>query len=375
MKAIKESIKRYIKGADLTLLFLALLISGIGLVLIYSATRDLPNPNRYIYVQAAAIVAGAVGFVIISILDLQRFPNLWIGLFVFNILFQISLKFLGVAGDTGNKSWIPIPGIGINVQPGEVGKIIFIFTLACHIDRLKEKLNSPWSVIQLVLHMGITAASVFVISKDMGVTLMYPLIFIIMLFGSGVSLWWMLAALAGVTGMAPLLWKFMDGYQRDRILVVFDPGISPRLAWHAKQSMGALRRGGVSGLGFMNGANFVNDHNDFIFAACGQQFGFIGCIALLILLTLLVLKVFMNSFRADDLFGRLLCIGISGMLMVQILINVGMCAGVMPVIGLTLPLVSYGGSSVLTTIAALGLCAGLRLRRRPDWLRNSQTRG
>ncbi len=370
MLKIKNAVIKYIKSADLILLLIALVISAVGMLMIYSTTRTL-GTNRYILVQGLGIAVGGVGFIIMSLIDLRRFPRLWVALFIFNILFQLSLKFLGVAGDTGNKSWIPIGSTGLNIQPGEVGKIIFIYTLSSHIHALKGKINSPFSILQLVAHMGITAASVFLVSRDMGVTLMYPMIFIIMLFVSGISPLWVGGMTAAGVGMVPVMWPFISLNQQQRILVVFDPDISPKFAWHAKLSMAALRRGQLLGRGYMNGTHFVNRHNDFIFAALGEEFGFVGCIVLIVLLTLLVFRIFYDSTKSDDLFGRLLCVGIGGMLMIQILINIGMCAGVMPVIGLTLPLVSYGGTSVMTTIASLGLVSGITMRRRPEWLRTS----
>ena len=373
IKRIGEGIRRYVRESDLPLLLLSLVLCSFGLVLIFTATYSNGNTTRYILVQGMGMAIGAVGFVILSLFDLDRFPRMWILLFFFNVMFQLSLAVFGTAGDTGNKSWIPLVA-GINIQPGEVGKIIFIYTLACHIHSLEDRLNKFSSVLQLGAHAVITMAAVYVISRDLGVAMMYPLIFLMMLFASGISLWWVTTVCAGGLACIPLLWKIMGEYQRLRIIVVWNPEASERFAWHAKLSMRAVGNGQITGKGFLKGTLIQNDsypaqHTDFIFSTCAEEFGFIGCMVLLILLTALVFHIFIDAARCSSRIGSLVCVGVGSMLMWQILINVGMCLGIMPVIGLTLPLVSYGGTSVMTTIASFGLVCGYVMRKKPNWLR------
>ena len=358
LKRILRPVKRYFRHTDALMLFLIVCICAFSLVLTFSTTRSYGS-NKYIVIQAGAMLIGFVGYIIASLLDLERFPRLWILLFVFNILFQVSLRFFGVAGDTGNRSWIRFGPIG--VQPGEIGKIIFIYTMACHISLLRDRLNSVFSVAQLLLHTLVTTGAVYFFSKDLGVTIMYPLIFVIMFFAGGAAL--------------PLLWSKMSENQRFRILVVFEPELSSRFAWHAQQSMQALRGGGLFGQGLLRGAKVQSStlygkHTDFIFSSCGEELGFVGCALLLLLLAALVMRVLHISGKSAGTFDRLMCAGVGGMMTVQILINIGMCAGVMPVIGLTLPLVSYGGSSIVTTLTALGFVCGAAMRQKPSWLRN-----
>ena len=374
LKKAWSAVRRWCGRADWWLIALALAVSLFGLVLIFSASRGLNNPNKFVIVQAAGLALGMIGFLILSVMEFERFPRAWLLIFVFNILFNLSLCVLGVADDTGNRSWIPLVG-GINVQPGEVGKLLFIFTLGSHIYALRDKLNAPLSILQLGAHMGVTAVAVYIFSSDLGVTLMYPLIFITMLFAAGVSLWWMGGiCLAGV-GCLPILWKFMGQGQKDRILVVFDPSISPKRAWHAQQSTIAIGNGQLTGTGLTQGIRVQNGwvpgrQTDSIFAVCGEELGFIGCCALLLLLTALVVRIFVDAARTTNRMGALFCAGVGGMFMWQILINVGMMLGIVPVIGLTLPLCSYGGTSMVTTFAALGLVCGACMRQTPNWLRN-----
>ena len=248
-KRMWEGVKRYMRESDWPLLVLSLLLCCFGLVLIFTATYSAGNTLKHIVVQGMGMAIGAVGFIILSLFDFDRFPRMWILLFFFNVMFQLSLAVLGVAGDTGNKSWIPLVA-GINIQPGEVGKIIFIYTMACHMNELKDRKNKIGSILQLCMHMGITMASVYVISHDLGVALMYPLIFLMMLFASGVSLWWVGGVCAAGAACVPVLWSIMSEYQKLRIIVVWNPDASERFAWHGKLSMRAVGNGQLTGKAF-----------------------------------------------------------------------------------------------------------------------------
>ncbi len=368
------SVCRYLKQTDTLLMVLSLLICACGLVLIFSGCQSVKkvNPQRLILIQCIGIAAGFVGMIILSFCDFERFPWLWIPAALFNVAFQLSLKWLG-KDVGGNKSWIPLGGI--NIQPGEVGKVIFIYTMASHMALLKDRKNHFLSILQLTLHMAVTAGAVFIISRDLGVTLMYPLIFITMLLIYGVSLWWMGAAGLCAAAALPVLWHFMDQGHRERILVVFDPAISEKRAWHAKQTVMAISNGQLTGNGYLHGARtqggwIPEAHCDSIFAVCAEEFGFIGAMVLLALLTALVLRIFYDCWRATDTFSAMVCAGVGGMFLWQIAINVTMNLGVFPVIGLTLPLVSSGGSSVLITLASLGLVCGAVRRIKPTWIRS-----
>ena len=243
------SVCRYLKQTDTLLMVLSLLICACGLVLIFSGCQSVKkvNPQRLILIQCIGIAAGFVGM--------------------------------------------------INIQPGEVGKVIFIYTMASHMALLKDRKNHFLSILQLTLHMAVTAGAVFIISRDLGVTLMYPLIFITMLLIYGVSLWWMGAAGLCAAAALPVLWHFMDQGHRERILVVFDPAISEKRAWHAKQTVMAISNGQLTGDGYLHGARtqggwIPEAHCDSIFAVCAEEFGFIGAMVLLALLTALVLRIF-----------------------------------------------------------------------------------
>ena len=393
LKRIKQNIVYYLQRSDVLLMVLALVICLFGLVLIWSSSqpqiKEGINPQRAIMVQCIGIGLGFAGMIILSLVDFERFPWLWIPMAVFNVAFQISLRWIGKEVG-GNVSWIELPG-GLNVQPGEVGKIIFIYTMASHMNLLRDKKNNFWTLLQLVAHMGITMVAVFAISKDLGVSLMYPLIFLAMLLAYGVSLWWFAAAAAGAGACLPILWRIMSIGQKMRILVVFNPvlaeqyseqyfdsygySLADRYSYQAKHTQYAIGNGQLLGEGYLEGsrtqAGWVPaSHTDSIFSVCAEELGFLGALALLVLLVLLVFRIYYDSWRASDQFSALLCVGVGSMFMWQIGINVGMNLGIFPVIGLTLPLVSYGGTSVMTTLASLGLVCGAVGRIKPTWLQS-----
>lgn len=394
LRRIRDSVKYYIQHTDVLLMVLALVICLFGLALIWSGSQSQIKegviPQRAMMVQCIGIGLGFVGMILLSLIDFERFPWLWVPMAVFNVLFQLSLQFIGKEVG-GNVSWIELPG-GLNIQPGEVGKVIFIYTMASHMNLLRERKNNFWTLVQLVAHMGVTMVAVFAISRDLGVALMYPLIFLTMLLAYGVSMWWFAAAAAGASACLPILWKIMGIGQKMRILVVFNPvlaeqysdewydyygySIADRYSYQAKHTQIAISNGQLLGEGYLDGSRTQGgwvpaSHTDSIFTVCAEELGFLGAVALLILLVLLVFRIYYDGWRATDPFSALVCVGVGGMFMWQIGINVGMNLGVFPVIGLTLPLVSYGGTSVMTILASLGLVCGAVGRIKPNWLRSA----
>ncbi|WP_458862084.1 FtsW/RodA/SpoVE family cell cycle protein [Acidaminobacterium chupaoyuni] len=372
MKNFFASLRGYLKQTDLTLLFLALITSFLGLVFIYSATRSY-DTSKFIIVQGGAIFIGIFAFIMASLIDFENISRFWKVFFVFNLLFLASVFVLGEEGGTGNRSWIRFAGIGI--QPAEFGKLIFIFTLSSHINQLKERINSIWSVIQLCLHGLITTAFVYLFSKDLGMAVSYLFIFAAMIFVSGISLKWIFAFLGVGAAGSPLVWKFLSKNQKDRILVILDPSINPARYYQTAQSKLALGAGQLYGSGFLQGRQtqfnkLPAKHTDSIFSVIGEEFGFIGCCVIMVLLALIILRIFRDSTKAGSNFGFLMCVGIGSMFMVQTIINIGLCVGLLPVIGLTLPFLSYGGSSIVTMFLAIGVVASFVMRQRPSWLRS-----
>ena len=371
-----KTVTHYIKNTDLYLAILALLCSVYGMVLIYSATLNpsssLDGSTRNLLIQGAAVVLGLGAFVIMSLIDLETMSGWWKIFVLVNIGLQMLLFTpLGVEVN-GQRAWLNLSVT--NLQPGELGKLIFIFTLAAHISEIKEHISEWRGLFVIALHTLIMMGAVVVTSGDTGMAIQYFMIALIMLFAAGLSLKWLaIGAGLGVVSI-PILWNFvLQGYQITRILVLFDPSIDPEASRQATYGKIAIGSGQMSGQGLTHGTMtqmqlVPENHTDYIFSVAGEELGFIGCMLIIGLLTLLIMRLFYVSYRASTTFSSLLAVGVGGMFLFQVFMNIFMNVGLLPVMGLTLPFFSYGGTSVMTMYAALGIAAGVRMREKPSWL-------
>ena len=373
---IIKKVTHYITNTDLYLVILALLCSAYGMVLIYSATLNpataLDGSTRNLFIQGAAILMGLIAFVIMSLIDLETMSGWWKIFVLINIGLQM-LLFTPLGTEVnGQRAWLDL-GV-TSLQPGELGKLIFIFTLAAHISEIKEHISEWRGLFVIALHTLIMMAAVVIASGDTGMAIQYFMIALIMLFAAGLSLKWLaIGAGLGVVSI-PILWNFvLQGYQITRILVLFDPSIDLDASRQATYGKIAIGSGQMTGQGLTHGTmtqmQLVSEnHTDYIFSVAGEELGFIGCMLIIGLLTLLILRLFYVSYRASTTFSSLLAVGVGGMFLFQTFMNIFMNVGLLPVMGLTLPFFSYGGTSVLTMYAALGIAAGVRMREKPSWL-------
>lgn len=367
-----KMVREYIKKSDMLLLSLCIICSIYGIVIISSATKSF-NTNQYVYIQSGALFLGIIAFVVMSLLDLDIITDKWRWIFAFNILFFLTLVLWGVEGGTGNRGWLRFGPIGI--QPAEVVKITFTILLAKQICFLNShNLNAPISVAQLVAHFVVMFGLIILVSDDLGSALVYLVIFIVMLFAAGLKLRWFGLGLLVFAAASPIFWNMLGDYQKERILAPYFPEVvDPSglgVTWQANQSKIALASGGLKGAGLYSGIQSQSDalpfkHTDFIFAVAGEELGLIGCLAIIVLLTAVILRCIYVGIKCNDPKGMLVCMGFAGMLIFQTFENIGMCVGLTPVIGLTLPFFSYGGSSILTLFAAMGVVSGIWFRRKP----------
>lgn len=371
-----KAITHYIKNTDLYLMILALICSGYGMVLIYSATLNpattLDGSTRNLIVQGAAIIIGLGAFVVMSLIDLEAMSGWWKIFVLVNIGLQF-LLFTPLGQEVnGQRAWL---NLGVtSLQPGELGKLIFICTLAAHISEIKEHISEWRGLFVIGLHTLIMMGAVVIASGDTGMAIQYFMIALIMLFAAGLSLKWLGVGFGLGIISIPILWNFvLQDYQKTRILVLFDPSIDTDASMQATYGKIAIGSGQLSGQGLTHGTmtqmQLVSENQtDYIFSVAGEELGFLGCMLIICLLGLLILRLFYVSYRASTTFSALLAVGVGGMFLFQTFMNIFMNVGLLPVMGLTLPFFSYGGTSVVTMYAALGIAAGVRMREKPSWL-------
>ena len=368
MRRFIEELKDFPKKGDWVLLILCLVTSGYGGIMVASATNaaKFGSNTKYILIQLAATILGVLMYAVVSSIDVDFMSEHRGVLVAFNVIMLLLLIPFGDDHSTGNKSWLTIPLVPVSIQPAEICKIAFIIILASVMSSHQNDISSIPSVLHILFHLGLVVGLNMVLSGDAGVSLIFVFIFIGMAFAGGISLWWFLAGLAGIGVGIPILWPHLGTYQQERIRVLIDPefdkmGTGAR--YHSKINLQSLTGGGLTGQGLFNGTrtqdgNLFAQHTDYIFSSMGEELGFFGCLGVILLEFAIIARCIQVGSRCPDYMRRLICYGAASAMMFQVLINVGMCIGVMPVIGLTLPLISYGGSSVVTIYATMGLVSG-----------------
>ena len=371
MRRYFEELKDFIKKGDMILLILCLCVAGFGVICIASATsaEKFGSNFKYIAVQVVSIGLGVLMYALVSSIDLDFLSEHRGMMVAFNVLLLLMLiSRLGTDNNTGNRSWINT-GI-VMVQPAEICKITYIIINASVMASHQNRISHPVSIIHMLMHLGLLVGLNLALSSDMGVSLIFVFIFIGMAFAGGVSLWWFALAIGSIAAAFPILWQFLGEYQRNRIRILFDPTIDPQginERYHSKINLQSLTGGGLTGQGLFQGNRtqggaLFAQHTDYIFSSMGEELGFVGCVVIMLLELAIIARCIYVGVRCQDYMRRLVCYGAASALMFQLMINVGMCIGVMPVIGLTLPLISYGGSSVVTIFAMLGLVSGAYAR-------------
>ena len=374
MRAISRIIQHFRKKGDWVLLFLCLLTTCFGYVVVASASNHFGS-GRFLTVQISATVMGLIGYVLLTYFRVDDMAERKDLLFFIGIFLILLLIPFGYDGGTGNRSWLDIPGLPFNIQPAEICKIIFALLLARVMQTHQNNISSVKSVFTMAFYLAVLVGLNMVISHDAGVSLIFVFIFIVMAFVGGVKIWWFLGGLGVVVVAAPYVWNnLMQDYQRLRLEALWNPDVDPLgtgVRWHTMHSLRSLTGGGLSGQGLFQGARtqigaLEAQHTDFIFSAIGEELGLLGCAFTLVLLALVVFRVIYVGLHTKDYLGRMVCVGIAGSMIFQILINVGMCLGVMPVIGLTLPFISYGGSSIVSMYLAVGVVSSIHAHPHGD---------
>ena len=382
LNRLKANLADFFQQADLVLLGLCCVATLYGIVLIFSATRYLGS-NKLVVVQFVAMLLGICMYITFSMVDLEVLMKRWKWVLAFNILFILLLRTpLGISRG-GNRAWLKFPGIPVNIGPAEVVKITFVLLLAKQLEWLREEkrdLKSFPSALMVGAHAIGMCGFYFLVSGDMGNGLVFLFIFICMAFVAGFALRWFVLLFGGGTAAVAAAWKLgiMPDYMQGRFLALFDHNYDPLgVGWHQNRSLLTLGAGGWFGQGYLKGTqtqsadswSLPGRHTDFIFSVCGEELGLVGCLAVIALLAAIIIRVLLVAKNSQTSFYCCVCVGMAAMLIFQTLINIGMCLFIMPTIGITLPFFSYGGSSIVTLFAAMGVVSGIKKRsptmRRP----------
>ena len=382
MRKILDFFTGWIRQVDLVLLALCTGTTLFGCLMIASATR-YTDSYKNVIVQIAALGLGIVAYILMSMLDLNEIGKHWKWLLGGSLVLILLLKTpLGVDGGTGNRAWLGIKNFPVNLQPVEIVKITFIIVLARQLQYLQEQrdLKSIPSVGMLAGHLMLVVGLYAAISGDMGSALVLIFIFACMCFVAGVAKRWFVLGLLGGSFAFYVLWETdkIAPYMKDRFLTLFDHDLDPMgIGWQQTRSLLALGGGKLTGQGLFNGTQTQSAsawslparHTDFIFSVIGEELGLLGCLLTILLLAAIIFHCVLIARHAQTKTDMYICIGVAAMLIFQTISNIGMCLFVMPVIGLTLPFISYGGSSIVTLFAAMGMVSGIQKRTRPEWLR------
>lgn len=405
-----KELQNYFRRVDKFYLLLCLFSSGMAVLALASwaaeqgggfsvdaITGEVTGIGAYrrAVVQAFASLLGLALAFLLSQVDYRALVKIWplhvIGTWglVLPTLVCRNLKIgplvIGFnAGDTDNFSWYKLGGF--TFQPTELAKISFILTFAMHLNNVRSRINEPKELAKLLLHLLAPIALIHVQGDD-GTAIIYGIIGCCMMFAAGLSWKYIIAAVSAGAAAAAAAFVFLSdkigkSYQWWRILAVIDPenttGWAPTEAlWKDiiyQQQKGeiALGSGGILGNGFFGGEYYTvpNAHNDFIFSWIGNAAGFVGCMTVMGVLLMLVIRTFVIGMNSEDLLGSFICTGIGGALLAQIAVNVGMNLRVLPVIGVTLPFYSAGGSSILMLYICVGLVLSVTMHNQKNLFSN-----
>ncbi len=372
----KSTIKYALKETDFILYIACILTTAFGALMVHSATRndaiadgDLISRDCLIMIIAAS--AGVIACFIISFLDYDAIVRLWplvagVCLLLLLLLFPFGD---GPSDRPGARCWLPIiqtDSFVVNFQPSELAKIGFLITFTAHIEAVKDNINSIRNILLLAMH-AIVPIGIIIITDDLGSAMVFAFIFIGMMFVAGVQARYFVVAVGGIIAFVPLLWtKFLASFHKYRILAIYFPSalsedVYETIIYQQQRGVNAIGSGGFFGDGLFKGTYTQSatgvpvNESDMVFTVVGEELGFIGAMAFLAVMVLIIVRIVAVGKKSRNLAGSLLCFGTAFMIGAQTIINIGMCLKLLPCVGITLPFMSAGGSSNLCVYFAIGI--------------------
>ena len=368
MSKIIKLIKAAVFETDLLFITLCLAASAFGILMVHSATTlHIEEGNllsRDARTMLLAVCVGAVFALIISFIDYKfiskMFPLIGAVCIIMMLVLFIPGVGVGPAERPDAKTWILLGSSGLFFQPSELVKIGFIITFSMHLELVQDKLRSILHLAGLAIH-GMIPVGLVILTGDLGSALVFMIIFVTMLFLAGVQLRYFILGLAGVCAAIPGIWYFFfSSTQKERFLGLIYPERYPDIMYQQNKGLEAIASGGLTGQGLFNGAYTQNEivpesENDMIFTVIGEELGLIGCLLAFAVLAAIIIKIITVGAGSGENATSLMCYGVAAMFAAQIIINIGMCMKIFPVIGITLPFFSAGGSSNLCIYIGIGL--------------------
>lgn len=356
---------------DFVLFGLTLLLTAFGILMIHSATRDAIDPDLINRVpdQIRYTIIGVFVMLGLAALDYRLLGGLHQWLYVVMIVLLVMVQFFGVEGDAGAQSWI---NIGIRIQPSEIAKILIIITLGHYLAQNYHKMDSVKTVIMSLVHIMPPTLLIFV-QPDLGMAIVFGVMWLTLVWAAGLRLKHIAIFLLIVSVSAPITipfaWAQMEPYQRSRITSFIAPQSDPDAFYNINQAVISIGNGGLTGKGYTFGTQnrwrFLRvRHTDFIFSVIAEEFGFVGGVSVMILLAAVLMRILRAARLAVDALGSLICYGVASFIFFQTVVSIGMNLNLLPVTGLTLPFISSGGTSLLSTLMGIGLVESVVMRRR-----------
>ena len=363
----RKTLAEFFKGLDYIVVLSAICASLYGLALVYSATHKELSGGKFITSDVRSMLVSVLLGIIIALavsnIDYEIISKLWpvvaagcVGLMVFTFFFGVAPPSRPDA-----KSWLDLKVFYF--QPSELLKVGFIISFSYHLDIVRDKINDIRTVIGLLVHIAVPVGLVLM-TGDAGSALIFLIMFIGMLFFARVNWGYFVAGICAIIVGFVVAWRIgiISGLQRQRIVALFYPDQFPDVMYQQEHGLIAIGSGGLFGKGYLKGdmtqalaGGVPENQNDMVLTVAGEELGFIGAMAVVLLLGVIVLKVLRTAMSARDNVGYLMCSGIAVMLFAQMVVNIGMELSLLPCIGITLPLFSAGGSSSLCIYFALGL--------------------
>jgi rod shape determining protein RodA len=360
--------RRLLLHFDWTIFWTVVALAAIGLISVMSASYAGPNHrlDPLVIRQAVWVGIGVVVMLGVVLFDYRSLQSYAYPAYVATLALLIAVELIGHSTG-GSRRWINLQIF--HLEPSELAKLAMVLVMVRYFR--EEPPKGGWQLRQMIIPAILLGVPVALVLKqpDLGTALILVLITVTLIFVSGLN--WRTMLLLGVVGLcaAPLGWHFLKPYQRQRLVSFINPQADPLgSGYHIIQSEIAIGAGGTWGKGFLKGTqarlNFLPEQStDFIFAVFAEEFGLAGSIALLTLYAILILRGAWIARHSRDRFGALLAIGLTSIIFWQVAINIGMATGMLPVVGITLPMVSYGGSSLIAMMAAMGLLISINARR------------